>query len=144
VSRRVLSEDATAVLEAVLERVIPSDAHGPGAREARVSRYVARRLEGPYRAHLETYAVGLARLDADALATHGARFADLAPDRQDALLKAEELRHGFFALVVTHAMEGMFGDPRHGGNADRTGWDLIGYPGPSLVWTEQDQQLGPA
>jgi gluconate 2-dehydrogenase gamma chain len=133
-----------AVLAAVLERLIPADEHGPGAREARVLRYVERRLDGPYAAYREVYASGLALLDAEAVRSHGARFTELAPGAQDELLREAEQRHGFFDLVLEHAMEGMFGDPVHGGNADRAGWALIGYPGPSHVWTEGDQELGRA
>ncbi len=131
------------VLEAVLDRLIPADELGPGAREACVSRYVTRRLAGPYAPHLETYAAGLARLDADATELHGVGFADLAPELQDDLLRAAESRPAddFFELVLAHAMEGMFGDPEHGGNADLAGWKLMGYPGPRYVWTERDQQL---
>ena len=48
----------------------------------------------------------------------------------------------FFELVRRHLIEGMFGDPRWGGNAEGRGWALVGYPGPRLVWTEADQRLG--
>jgi hypothetical protein len=134
-----------ATLDAALERLIPSDALGPGAREARVARYLLRRLGGPYRDLLPVYAAGLARLEAQAQA-RGCAFAALAGERRDELLRAAEARteDPFFELLLAHAMEGMFGDPAHGGNAERAGWDLIGYPGPRLVWTEADQELGPA
>lgn len=143
-SENVLSPAELAVLEAVLERLIPSDELGPGAREARVSRYVVRRLAGPYRRHRETYAAGLARLDTDAAARHGVGFAELALDLRDDLLRAAELRPAddFFDLILAHAMEGMFGDPDHGGNADFAGWELMRYHGTRYVWTARDQQLG--
>ena len=35
----------------------------------------------------------------------------------------------FFALVLNHTRQGMFGDPYYGGNANFVGWDLLGYPG---------------
>jgi gluconate 2-dehydrogenase gamma chain len=47
----------------------------------------------------------------------------------------------FFELVRRHVMEGMFGDPAYGGNRDRAGWELLGYAGPRLVWTEAEQRL---
>ena len=139
-----LGRPELATLEAVLERLIPSDEHGPGAREAQVSRYVLDRLAGAYRHHRAVYADGLARLDAEAEALHGGRFADQSAEVQDELLRAAEARAGdpFFELVLAHAKEGMFGDPSHGGNAGGIGWDLIGYPGPRHVWTEADQRLG--
>jgi gluconate 2-dehydrogenase gamma chain len=127
--------DDTAALAAVLERLIPSDEHGPGAREAQVIRYVQRRRAE----HAEVYANGLAALDEAA----GTTFAELGAERQDELLHAAEARSDpFFALVLAHATEAMFGDPAHGGNADRAGWELLGYPGPAREWSEREQRLG--
>ena len=69
------------------------------------------------------------------------------PERQDELLtrfEAGDLAdapQGGFALVLEHAREGMFGDPVYGGNQNFAGWDLIGYPGIKLVWSEADQQI---
>jgi gluconate 2-dehydrogenase gamma chain len=139
-----LDERERSVLDAVLERLIPADGNGPGAREAAVSRYVLRRLAGPYRRHRDAYAAGLARLDSDANELHGGGFAELTAELQDQVLRAAEARTGdpFFELVLAHAMEGMFGDPAHGGNAEGAGWGLMGYLGPRYVWTESDQRLG--
>ena len=38
-------------------------------------------------------------------------------------------------------MEGMFGDPYYGGNANFVGWDLLGHPGIKLVFTAEEQKL---
>ena len=142
--QHVLSPVELAILEALLESMIPSDHLGPGASEAGVPRYVVQRLAGPYRRYRAIYAAGLARLDAEADARHGLGFAELAPGPRDELVRAAELRHGdgFFELVLAHAMEGMFGDPEHGGNANFAGWELMRYQGPRYVWTALDQQLG--
>ena len=35
----------------------------------------------------------------------------------------------FFAVVYQNVMEGMFSDPIHGGNRDKAGWKMIGFPG---------------
>jgi hypothetical protein len=35
----------------------------------------------------------------------------------------------------------MFCDPFHGGNANFVGWDLIGFTGIRMVYTEAEQQL---
>ena len=139
-----LNERERSLLEAVLERLIPADGNGPGAREAGVSRYVLRRLAGPDCGHRQAYAAGLARLNADATRLHGAGFAELTAELQDQILHAAEAREDdtFFELVLAHAMEGMFGDPAHGGNAEGAGWRLMGYRGPRYVWTERDQRLG--
>ena len=34
-------------------------------------------------------------------------------------------------------LEGIFGDPMHGGNANLVGWKLIGYPGPRLSYRDE-------
>jgi hypothetical protein len=48
----------------------------------------------------------------------------------------------FFAMVRTHTLQGTFGDPYYGGNANFVGWDLIGFPGIRLNVTSEDQRLG--
>ena len=35
----------------------------------------------------------------------------------------------FFNLLVTHVMEAIYGDPIYGGNRDKVGWKLLGFPG---------------
>ena len=46
----------------------------------------------------------------------------------------------FFAMVLSHTHQGMFGDPYYGGNKDFVGWDLIGYPGVRTMVTASDQK----
>ena len=48
----------------------------------------------------------------------------------------------FFAMVRTHTLQGTFGDPYYGGNANFIGWDLIAYPGIRLNVSVEDQRLG--
>ena len=35
----------------------------------------------------------------------------------------------FFEALLQIAMEGFFSDPIYGGNRDKVGWKLVGYPG---------------
>jgi gluconate 2-dehydrogenase gamma chain len=130
-----------ATLDAALARLIPSDDGEPGAREAHVVRYVERALNGVHRGHVAAYRRGCGDLDELALARFGAPFASLADRSQDAVLRdAERAHRGFFELMRSHAIEGMFGDPRWGGNAQLAGWRLLGYPGPRAVIEEADQR----
>lgn len=46
----------------------------------------------------------------------------------------------FMNIVRVHVMEGLFSDPAHGGNRDFAGWAAVGYPGPYIVYTEEQQQ----
>ena len=46
-----------------------------------------------------------------------------------------------FEMIRTHAVQGMFGDPMHGGNVNFVGWKLVRFPGPRLVISANDQKL---
>jgi len=134
-----------ATLDAALARLIPGDDGEPGAREAQVIRYVERALEAAHSEHVAAYRRGLADLDELALARFGAAFATLSEQRQDCVLREAERAHdGFFELMRAHAIEGMFGDPRWGGNAGLAGWRLLGYAGPRAVIEADDQRLDAA
>jgi gluconate 2-dehydrogenase gamma chain len=139
-----LSARELATLRAVVGRLIPADDLGPGADQAGVHVFIDRALAAHYAPDLPRYQAMLAALDS---AVAGDGFATASPERQDELLtrfEAGDLAdapQGGFALVLEHTREGMFGDPVYGGNQNFAGWDLIGYPGIKLVWSEADQQI---
>src|SRR5215475_5218430 len=96
------------------------------------------------------YTAALAAIDAYATAKFGAAFAGLQPAQQDAVLTDMQTNKatGFnpsstavFAMLRTHAVQGMFGDPAHGGNVGFVGWKLVRFPGPRLVIPARDQRL---
>jgi gluconate 2-dehydrogenase gamma chain len=137
-------------LEAIVARLIPSDANGPGATEARAAHYIDRALTGPLGGSRRAYAAGLAALDAYAQSTKGAAFVKLFAQDQDAVLTDLEKNVAtgfapnaatFFNLVRTHTIQGTFCDPYYGGNADFVGWNLIGYPGIRMVVTADEQRM---
>lgn len=39
----------------------------------------------------------------------------------------------FFSLLVTHTRQGFLSDPIYGGNRDRIGWQVLGFPGPASL-----------
>ena len=39
----------------------------------------------------------------------------------------------FFPLLITHTRQGFYADPIYGGNRDRAGWKVIGFPGPTSL-----------
>ena len=45
-------------------------------------------------------------------------------------------------MVRAHTLQGTFGDPFYGGNANFVGWDFLGYPGLRLAVTADEQRLG--
>jgi gluconate 2-dehydrogenase gamma chain len=137
-------------LEAIAARLIPTDATGPGAAEARAAHYIDRALGGPLAASRQAYAAGLAAINAYAQTAKGAPFAKLAAADQDAVLTAMQSNvatgftpsaSAFFNLVRSHTIEGTFSDPYYGGNANFIGWDLIRYPGVRVSATADEQRL---
>jgi gluconate 2-dehydrogenase gamma chain len=145
-----LSQSESDVLEAIVARLIPTDANGPGATEARAALYIDHALGDALASSRGAYAAGLAAVDAYAQTSKGARFANLAPAVQDAVLTEMEQNAAtgfapdsatFFNLVRTHTIEGTFCDPAYGGNADFVGWELVGYPGLRLAVGADQQQL---
>jgi gluconate 2-dehydrogenase gamma chain len=162
---KALTATEAATLEAFLERLLPSGPAGPGAKEANVLRYIDWSLAGDLAAFHQPYAAAIAAIDAFAAASFGAAFAALAPAQQDALIgrmasgaektppqtQSTDPQQGFlgftpsstsvFTMIRTHALQGMFGDPMHGGNVGQVGWKLVRFPGPRLVISKHDQEL---
>jgi gluconate 2-dehydrogenase gamma chain len=106
----------------------------------------------------KTYVTGIAALDALCRARYGVDFRDLDERRQDEALIAQERASGqsapaggapgetpalqqtvteteleFLPLLVMHTRQGFYCDPIYGGNRDRIGWRVIGFPGPSSL-----------
>ncbi|MFT3866667.1 MAG: gluconate 2-dehydrogenase subunit 3 family protein [Solirubrobacterales bacterium] len=145
-----LDPAAARTLAALLDCLIPADDLGPGATEAGALAFIDSELAGSLRAKRGLYADGLRRLDEYATAAAGSEFAALDPARQAELLKEiEALSPGggqgalkvFFEQALGDCIDGFLADPVYGGNVDEAGWKLVGYPGPSLTWTEAEQQL---
>jgi gluconate 2-dehydrogenase gamma chain len=136
-------------LVAITARLIPTDANGPGAAEARAAQYIDRALGGALKSFLDAYRSGLAAIDRHAQSTKGGPFARLSAADQDELLREAERNAvtgfddsaAFFNVVLAHTIQGTFCDPFYGGNANFAGWDLIGYPGIRLAVTAGEQAL---
>jgi gluconate 2-dehydrogenase gamma chain len=145
-----LTADQLQILEAFVARLIPSDASGPGAAEARAAHYIDRALGSALASSRGAYASGLAALDQYARSARGGPFAQLSAVDQDAILTDVESAAApgfpdsgtFFSLVRFHAIQGTFCDPYYGGNANFVGWDLIGYPGVRTAVGPEEQRLG--
>lgn len=110
-----------------------------------------------------TYRDGLAELDRVSNAGLGADFVDLDEDKQDRALELlsgmpkpaavtlgtvepvttflqgtfdEGL--GFFEALCLHTRQGFYSDPVYGGNKDRVGWQVAGFPGPASLADTMD------
>lgn len=66
-----------------------------------------------------------------------AGFSPPAPALQQIAAEADL---DFFPLLVLHTRQGFFADPIYGGNRDRVGWGVIGFPGPSSLAEAQTGQ----
>ena len=150
-----LTSQQMTTLKAALARLLPDDDLGPGAVEANVHVYIDRALAGSYKAALSTYQQLLSTFDKAAQSMGAASFSALSASAQDAVLTQVEAgtapgvpasvqatAMSSFQVLLTHMREGMFADPMYGGNAGFAGWELIGYPGVTLVWTANDQTIG--
>jgi len=104
---------------------------------------------GPFRAgspsqgfQLEYTPAELFRRSISAINAHfvaqGKAFDQLPPAEQDSYLASLE-RGGidldgvpcnvFFELLLKHTVEGFFSDPIYGGNKNKVGWRMLGFPG---------------
>ena len=177
---RFFDDGQRATIAAAMARIIPTD-DTPGAREADTITFLDGYLSGlgriyakPDGSGFETltgkraeawrlrldrirsvYVAGAADLDDRSRAAHGAGFADLEADQQDAILRqidpdvrAEgdaageapplqqtkaEFDLDFFPLLCLHTRQGFYADPIYGGNRGRVGWETIGFPGPESL-----------
>ena len=86
----------------------------------------------------EIYRAAIREVNVHCLKQYQKAFEFLQPQQQDEVLK--ELESGkvelaslssklFFGLLMRNTMEGFFADPIYGGNRDKVGWKLVGFPG---------------
>jgi gluconate 2-dehydrogenase gamma chain len=86
----------------------------------------------------EIYRAGISETNVHCLKQYGKAFQFLAPQQQDEVLQGLEAgkielpsspAELFFGLLLRNTMEGFFADPSYGGNRDKAGWKLVGFPG---------------
>ncbi len=86
----------------------------------------------------EIYRAAIRETDLYCSRQYGKAFCFLTAEQQDEVLHAledgaielESLSSKlFFGLLLRNTEEGFFADPMYGGNRDKIGWKLIGFPG---------------
>jgi len=86
----------------------------------------------------DIYRAGIRETNIHCVRQHGKAFDFLSTDQQGAVLRALEAgeielesltSRRFFNLMLKNTMEGFFADPMYGGNRDKIGWRLVGFPG---------------
>jgi gluconate 2-dehydrogenase gamma chain len=128
---------------AICERIIPAD-RDPGATQAGVVNFIDLQLMGPYKRYRASYRQGIRGVEQASLQMFGFGFTQLSAERQDQVLKLLEAggataeawkglsSKDFFSLIVSHTMQGFYGDPRHGGNRGGVSWKMLDLPYPPI------------
>lgn len=94
----------------------------------------------------QLYRAGIAATNIHSRKTYGKSFDAIAPAQRQELLLAlstgkvtfeNGLPAGpFWTMMYQTVMEGMFSDPIYGGNRNKAGWRMIGFPGAIAVHRE--------
>jgi gluconate 2-dehydrogenase gamma chain len=87
----------------------------------------------------ELYRAGIASANAYCVKTYGKTFDKVTQAEREQFLVALQAgkvqfekgppARTFFGMVYQNVMEGMFSDPVYGGNRNKAGWKMIGFPG---------------
>ena len=132
----VLTPVQAAALDAFAAEILPSD-DSPGAREANAVRFVDRAL-ATFAADMKKQVQdGAADLDRRARAAHSpaTSFAALdSPSRITIMREMEAAKSDFFELARSMVLVGVFANPSYGGNAEKSGWQVIGFED-RFVWS---------
>jgi len=118
-------------LQAVVERILPG-VDGPGAAQTDAAvGFESAMLHPCYRGLRSGVERVLDRLQSQAGQLYGKEFSACAPGEQDELLRAlaedpNPWMRLLFRSLVGFSLEGLLGDPVHGGNRDFLGWQAIG------------------
>jgi len=83
-----LTAEEAETLAAICDCLIPSDEHGPGAREARAVHYIDKSLASHNSEARHNYSVGLNAINEFARQTRGKFFPELPLDQQNSILLA--------------------------------------------------------
>jgi gluconate 2-dehydrogenase gamma chain len=91
----------------------------------------------------DLYHAGIAAANAACVKSYGKTFDKMAPAQRQEFLLALQVgkvmfdsglpAQVFFTTLYQNVMEGMFADPIHGGNRQKAGWKMLGFPGAIAV-----------
>jgi gluconate 2-dehydrogenase gamma chain len=129
---RFFTQAQAQTVEAMCEQLIPAD-QDPGAKEAGAVNYIDLQLSKRFKKHRAVYEKGLEAVEATSRSKFARRFIELTAEQQiEVMNRFEEDSRVFFDLIVAHARQGFYGDPRHGGNRNRVSWKMVGLTFPPV------------
>ena len=94
----------------------------------------------------ELYQLCIPAIDMHSENKHGEVFSALSPAQQDDILKALEAGQlkvdplpvyflaTFWQILYDNTVQGFFADPAYGGNNNKAGWRLVGFPGVAAAY----------
>jgi len=126
----VLGADEARDFAAIAARIIPTT-DTPGANEAGIIHFIDRAFAEEMSGQLEFARQQLSEFNIELSET---RFADLGDDQQDEFLQGKQ-SSPLFNMMWAMTMFGFFSMPKHGGNKNRIGWELIGFEGDHGPWS---------
>ena len=99
----------------------------------------------------EVYRAAMTEIAAVCSSRFKKQFHELEAKQQDEILT--EIEAGkfplesvqpafFFNLLLNNTVEGFFADPIYGGNRDKVGWKLMGFPGVAAAYTDHIERHG--
>lgn len=104
----------------------------------------------------DIFDIGLRELQNHSNAVHKKTFTELSGEEQDKILQDFEgdkvnlttiSPSGFFQMLRSATMEGVYSDPLYGGNRNMDGWKMRNYPGSQMAYAniiEKDfQKIAP-
>lgn len=139
-----LTEEEANLVIAICEELIPRD-DAPGATDAGVVHYIDRQLAGRLRRHQGDYRRGLNALQRSCLHERHVRFSELNSAQKQEVLRTIEAGAGpgdlwgnpapqaFFRMILSHTMQGFYGNPRHGGNRQYASYRMLGIDYPQII-----------
>ena len=108
---RFLSGEQRALLNAILDRLIPAEGAMPGAGQAGAAEHIDGVAGGSARM-ARLFAAGLRSIELDA-ARSGATFVEMTGDQQDEILRGIEAnKSAFFETLLMHAYNGYYSNPQ--------------------------------
>jgi gluconate 2-dehydrogenase gamma chain len=141
---RVLTEQESSLLDALVEQIIPTD-DWPGGRDAGVTNFIDKQLAGPYFRFQDSYLRGMQAIQETCKAKFQKRFEQLPWEEQTRFLNNMEagkldglnwekgFDRQFFRLIRDHSMQGFYGSPRHGGNKNNVSYKMMKLDYPVII-----------